>query len=105
MPTLIAVYNSEGCVGRCDAKCYDASSSKCDCICGGKNHGAGKAAAMANVAERVGLSREDLERFAKERELNPDMLTTLDTRNADMRVARETGCNHAGQPDLFCEAL
>jgi len=23
--TLIAVYNSEGCVGRCDARCYEAA--------------------------------------------------------------------------------
>ena len=41
MTTLIAVYNSEGCVGRCDARCYNAKFPNCDCICGGKNHGAG----------------------------------------------------------------
>lgn len=41
MATLIAVYNSEGCVGRCDAKCYTAHEPHCDCICAGANHGAG----------------------------------------------------------------
>jgi hypothetical protein len=41
MATLIAVYTSNGCVGRCDAKCYNALKPKCDCVCGGVNHGVG----------------------------------------------------------------
>jgi predicted RNase H-like HicB family nuclease len=49
--TLIAVYNSEGCQGRCDAKCYDAAEPDCDCICGGRNHGAGKEQALDNTRE------------------------------------------------------
>lgn len=24
---------------RCDAKCYNAKEPKCNCICGGRNHG------------------------------------------------------------------
>ena len=51
MATLIAVYNSDGCVGRCDAKCYDATCPDCDCICGGRNHGAGLAVARDNTRE------------------------------------------------------
>jgi len=51
MTTLIAVYNSDGCVGRCDARCYDAKHDKCECICGGKNHGAGRDKAVDNVRE------------------------------------------------------
>ncbi len=47
--TLIAVYNSEGCVGRCDAKCYNAECKECNCICGGANHGAGKKRATENT--------------------------------------------------------
>lgn len=47
MTTLIAVYNSEGCEGRCDAKCYDA----CTCVCGGKNHGAGAKQATENTRQ------------------------------------------------------
>jgi hypothetical protein len=49
--TLIAVYNSEGCQGRCDAKCYDAHEEPCDCICGGRNHGAGREQAIDNTRE------------------------------------------------------
>jgi hypothetical protein len=50
MATLISIYNSEGIiVGRCDARCYDAKTGTCTCICGGINHKAGKAAASANV--------------------------------------------------------
>lgn len=51
MATLIAVYTSEGCVGRCDAKCYNATVEKCDCICGGRNHGAGIQKAVDNTRE------------------------------------------------------
>lgn len=63
MTTLIAVYNSDGCVGRCDAKCYDARpGSSCDCVCGGANHAVGRAQAEANsmamVARMVSDYRE-----------------------------------------------
>jgi predicted methyltransferase MtxX (methanogen marker protein 4) len=51
--TLIAVYNSEGCQGRCDAKCYEAQEPPCDCICGGRNHGAGLAQAVDNTREQA----------------------------------------------------
>lgn len=49
MTTLISVHNSQGCVGRCDAKCYEAEHPNCDCICGGANHGAGLKQAMENT--------------------------------------------------------
>jgi len=49
--TLISVYNSDGCVGRCDAKCYSATTAECNCICRGVNHGAGKQRAAANTQQ------------------------------------------------------
>ena len=49
MTTLIAVYNSGGCVGRCDARCHEATLPECDCICGGKNHGMGARQAWENT--------------------------------------------------------
>ena len=49
--TLYAVYNSEGCQGRCDAKCYNAKSANCTCICGGMNHGSGEKLAIAQTQE------------------------------------------------------
>jgi hypothetical protein len=50
MATLISVYNSSGCVGRCDAHCYNANhGTKCECICGGANHAAGEQRAVDNV--------------------------------------------------------
>lgn len=51
MTTLIASYNSDGCVGRCDAKCYEATTPGCECICGGKNHGTGQAKAIENTRQ------------------------------------------------------
>lgn len=53
MTTLIAAYNSEGCIGRCDAKCYNATCPDCDCICGGQNHGVGLNKAMDNTRQNV----------------------------------------------------
>jgi hypothetical protein len=40
-------------VGRCDAKCYDAHEPDCDCICGGRNHGARLVQALENTADLV----------------------------------------------------
>lgn len=45
------MYNSEGLVGRCDAKCYLATCSECTCICRGMNHGAGLNQALDNTRE------------------------------------------------------
>lgn len=57
MATLMAVYTSDGCEGRCDAKCYNAKCPDCKCICGGKNHGVGFQKAMDNTREMFGLDQ------------------------------------------------
>jgi hypothetical protein len=62
MATLIAVYNSDGCVGRCDAKCYDATLPDCECICGGRNHGAGKKQAIENTQKLAAVWIKDFAR-------------------------------------------
>jgi hypothetical protein len=49
--TLISYQSSGGDQGRCDAKCYDAAEPECTCICGGRNHGAGKEQALENTRE------------------------------------------------------
>ena len=41
MTTVFSVHNSDGCVGRCDAKCHEAEGDECHCICGGVMHGVG----------------------------------------------------------------
>jgi hypothetical protein len=47
--TLLAVYDSGSCVGRCDAACYNASGPCRGCICGGANHGIGREQAISNT--------------------------------------------------------
>lgn len=87
MATIIAVYNSSGCVGRCDAKCYEAREPTCECICGGANHGAGYDRAVENTtawmieeAEATGNEqaatylRTELDRFRRSHNLNGDKL-------------------------------
>lgn len=82
--TLIAVYNSEGCQGRCDARCYEASTPDCDCICGGRNHGAGLQRAQGNTHE---LAEEWLKEYERRTGLT-------------FSVAEVFGAN-AAQPALF----
>lgn len=38
MATVLSVYDSHGCVGRCDARCHEAQGDICHCICGGVNY-------------------------------------------------------------------
>jgi hypothetical protein len=102
MTTLIAVYNSEGCVGRCDARCYEAANAKCHCICGGRNHSAGKQRAMENVARRVGLELEDLQAFALERGFSCDAITAVDRISIPKaKSARHEAYMRINQPSLF----
>lgn len=39
------------CIGRCDARCYNAEHEDCDCVCGGLNHGAGEQQAINNTRD------------------------------------------------------
>lgn len=64
--TLIAVYNSEGCVGRCDARCYEATTPNCECICGGANHGAGQQRAIDNTRR---MAEGWIEKYAQRHDL------------------------------------
>lgn len=64
MTTAIAVYNSDGCVGRCDARCHYASSPDCDCICGGRLHGTKGNAIAQNTVDLLGKDYAEFERRA-----------------------------------------
>lgn len=76
MTTLIAVYNSSGCVGRCDARCHDAEDDECTCICGGLNHGVGQQRAVENTRALAeawldkAKEAQAIERFKRENELH-----------------------------------
>lgn len=63
MTTLIAVYDNDGCKGRCDVRCYEAREPHCDCVCGGRNHGAGLERAVENTRE---LANEWMETFTQQ---------------------------------------
>jgi len=66
--TIIAVYNNNGCVGRCDAHCHEATEPDCQCICGGKYHGKG-----SSTAAQEALTEDwqpSLEAWAKENKVD-----------------------------------
>jgi len=65
MSTLMSTGNSSGETGRCDAKCYNAKCKKCDCCCGGRNHGVGLSQATRNVTDYCN------EMIAEHKEKNP----------------------------------
>ncbi len=72
MTTLIAVYDSNGLLGQCDATCYEATQPVYECICGGRNHRAGIQTAIdhtRHVAQqwtRVYAQKEGLTSFTAE---------------------------------------
>lgn len=41
MSTILSFWNEKGKRRSCDARCYDGTGTRCRCICGGANHGAG----------------------------------------------------------------
>jgi hypothetical protein len=71
MATLIRVGNSEGEVGRCDAKCYNADEVQCDCVCGGLNHGAGEQRATVQTGA---LARSWIESYAERKGIDAGAL-------------------------------
>lgn len=62
MAVLIEIRNSQGVVGRCDAKCYDAEHGECSCICGGVNHGVGFDQAVRNTRE---MAEDWIKKYAR----------------------------------------
>ena len=46
--------NSEGIKGRCDAKCHNAVTQDCDCMCGGRYHGSGRNGTFDDVLRQHG---------------------------------------------------
>jgi hypothetical protein len=53
---LIATVSSSGKRGRCDARCYNGkATTKCRCICGGRNHAQGLERALASVRSALSL--------------------------------------------------
>lgn len=48
MPTVITAVDAAGEIRRCNATCHDAGGDRCNCICGGRNHGVGYRTAQAN---------------------------------------------------------
>ena len=68
MTTLIAAYNSDGCVGRCDARCHQATTPECDCICGGMNHSVGLRRAAANTQA---MAETWIDQYNEEHPLSP----------------------------------
>ena len=46
MPTIMEWVNEDGTAGRCDSRCQNARLPECECRCGGKFHGAGRAGTL-----------------------------------------------------------
>jgi hypothetical protein len=73
MTTLIRVGNSEGEIGRCDSRCYNAMILECECVCGGLNHKAGEAKA---IEQTNALGRTWIDKYAKDKGIDPKELQT-----------------------------
>lgn len=73
---LISVGDNYGIHGRCDAKCYGAKHPDCNCICGGRNHGAGIDKALENTRE---LAEVMMQEYREEHNLPADATFKLGT--------------------------
>ena len=52
MSTLLLLRDATGKVLlKCDEKCYRGSGPRCDCCCGGRNHGVGRDQAVRNLKD------------------------------------------------------
>ena len=68
---------------RCDARCYNGKqTTKCKCICGGRNHAGGFSQALSNVREHCGIKALSVYEFV---ESPPERLTIRDTGHMDHR--------------------
>jgi hypothetical protein len=59
MVILIADPSTEGDAVQCDARCYNAKRPRCECICGGDNHGVGFEQAVDNTRDLVEAWKEE----------------------------------------------
>lgn len=87
MPALIKVYNARGTmIGCCDAKCYNATVSRCRCVCQGTNHGIGLQKAAQNS-----------------RQFSPDSLarSALSLWPTAVRVVKHSNLSKLSHPTLF----
>jgi hypothetical protein len=97
MTTAISVYTSGGLAGRCDGKCHEAAEPACDCICGGRLHGAGERAIEMQTADYFG-SLEAAEAWAKRNGLERAQFKTPAMRrrqNLDVALHVERECRAA----------
>lgn len=71
MTTILSAYNSDKCIGRCDARCHEAQGGDCHCICGGAFHGVGSRIATEDrqtlsddeIKETIGNNRARIKRL------------------------------------------
>jgi len=61
MATVFTVGNGEG-DRRCDARCHEATQPECDCVCGGRFHGA---AVNGTLSEKVQEKAEEMLAYCK----------------------------------------
>lgn len=53
MVALLTYRTGRSVAGRCDAACYGGTDTRCECVCGGQNHGVGFDQAVEQTRELV----------------------------------------------------
>ena len=64
----------------CNSLCYNAKHDKCDCVCGGANHGVGLKQAITNTEQAKLNSHEGIE-FVDNAIRFPDLFVTKPLRD------------------------
>jgi hypothetical protein len=109
MTTVLSYHTSGGEEGRCDARCHNAVSPDCDCICGGANHGVGTQQAIENTrlmaeqmiadfAHKHDITTGDLEASVPDHVYQTEMETLLAQTTAGTRKAQASRQTTRRQP-------
>jgi len=83
MATLLAFYDSQGLIGRCDEKCYNALLPKCQCVCGGLNHSKGLSEARENIKD---LTEQELAKAHTEKTGKSDLRVLKESRQLELPI-------------------
>jgi hypothetical protein len=62
---ILLTQTIRGVTRKCDARCFDAKTWGCHCICGGSNHGVGLEKALQNIFHGDAIEGVEVTRRAK----------------------------------------
>lgn len=86
MTTLMQWGNSDGIQGRCDDKCHSATNPHCECMCGGRFHGA--SLKDGGLEKQVELYQDEVVEYANKRLQEEGLYIQIDNISQFMDIVK-----------------